>query len=92
MERYIEYAKRTLDREIRLEGIKVVVDCAHGAAYNVAPEALWELGAEVITIGVDPDGLNINFDVGSTAPEALCRKVREIGPTSASPLMATPTG
>ena len=76
--RYIEYAKRTLSREVSLEGLRVVVDCANGAAYKVAPEALWELGAEVIKIGVEPNGLNINFEVGSTAPEALARKVREM--------------
>src|SRR6202453_2281262 len=76
--RYIEYAKRTLSRDVSLEGLRVVVDCANGAAYKVAPEALWELGAEVIKIGVEPNGLNINFEVGSTAPEALARKVREM--------------
>ena len=76
--RYIEYAKRTLSREVSFEGLRVVIDCANGAAYKVAPEALWELGAEVIKIGVDPDGLNINQDVGSTAPESLVRKVREM--------------
>ena len=76
--RYIEYAKRTLSREVSLDGLRVVVDCANGAAYKVAPEALWELGAEVIKIGVEPNGLNINFEVGSTAPEALARKVREM--------------
>src|SRR6185437_5232907 len=77
-ERYIEYAKRTLPRDIRLNDLRVVVDCANGAGYQVAPEALWELGAEVIRIGVEPNGLNINFEVGSTAPEALSRKVREM--------------
>jgi phosphoglucosamine mutase len=76
--RYIEFAKRTLPRQLDLEGMRVVVDCANGAAYKVAPEALWELGAEVIAIGVEPDGFNINRDVGSTAPEALVRKVREL--------------
>ena len=76
--RYIEYAKRTLSRDVSLDGLRVVVDCANGAAYKVAPEALWELGAEVIQIGVEPNGLNINFEVGSTAPEALSRKVREM--------------
>ena len=76
--RYIEYAKRTLSRDVSFEGLRVVVDCANGAAYKVAPEALWELGAEVIKIGVDPNGLNINFEVGSTAPEALAKKVREM--------------
>jgi phosphoglucosamine mutase len=76
--RYIEYAKRTLARNLELEGLRVVVDCANGAAYSVAPEALWELGADVISIGVEPDGFNINKECGSTAPEALCRKVREM--------------
>jgi phosphoglucosamine mutase len=76
--RYIEYAKRTLNRDVTLEGLRVVIDCANGAAYKVAPEALWELGAEVVKIGVEPNGLNINFEVGSTAPEALARKVREM--------------
>ena len=76
--RYIEFAKRTLPRQVDLEGMRVVVDCANGAAYKVAPETLWELGAEVIAIGVEPDGFNINRDVGSTAPDALVRKVREL--------------
>ena len=76
--RYIEYAKRTLSREVSFEGLRVVIDCANGAAYKVAPEALWELGAEVVKIGVEPNGLNINQDVGSTAPEALAHKVREM--------------
>ena len=76
--RYIEYAKRTLSRDVSFEGLRVVIDCANGAAYKVAPEALWELGAEVIRIGVEPNGLNINLEVGSTAPEALARKVREM--------------
>ena len=77
-DRYIEFAKRTLPRNLSLEGLRVVIDCAHGAAYRVAPEALWELGADVISIGVEPDGFNINRDCGSTAPDALCRKVREL--------------
>ena len=76
--RYIEFAKRTLPRDVTLDGMRVVVDCANGAAYKVAPETLWELGAEVIAIGVEPDGFNINRDVGSTAPDALARKVREL--------------
>jgi phosphoglucosamine mutase len=76
--RYIEFAKRTLTRSLDLEGMRVVVDCANGAAYKVAPETLWELGAEVIAIGVEPDGFNINRNVGSTAPEALIQKVREL--------------
>jgi phosphoglucosamine mutase len=77
-ERYIEFAKRTLPRNLSLEGLRVVVDCANGAAYRVIPQALWELGAEVIPIGVEPDGFNINRDCGSTAPEALRRKVLEL--------------
>ncbi|MFN3688960.1 phosphoglucosamine mutase [Salinarimonas sp.] len=76
--RYIEFAKRTLPRLLDLEGLRVVLDCANGAAYKVAPEALWELGAEVITIGVEPNGFNINRECGSTAPEALVAKVREL--------------
>src|SRR5919107_1746837 len=66
--RYIEFAKRTLPRQLDLGGMRVVVDCANGAGYKVAPETLWELGAEVMSIGVDPHGFNINRDVGSTAP------------------------
>jgi phosphoglucosamine mutase len=77
-DRYVEFAKRTLPRNLSFEGLRVVVDCANGAAYRVAPEALWELGAEVFPIGVDPDGFNINRDCGSTAPEALLAKVREM--------------
>lgn len=76
--RYIEFAKRTLPRLLDFEGLRVVLDCANGAAYRVAPEALWELGAEVITIGVEPNGFNINQEVGSTAPDALIAKVREL--------------
>jgi phosphoglucosamine mutase len=77
-ERYIEYAKRTLPRNIRLNDLRVVVDCANGAGYEVAPDALWELGAEVVKIGVEPNGHNINLKCGSTSPEALCEKVREM--------------
>ena len=76
--RYIEYAKRTLPKNIDLTGLRVVIDCANGAAYKVAPIALWELGAEVFTIGVEPDGFNINDKVGSTAPDALRAKVKEV--------------
>jgi phosphoglucosamine mutase len=75
--RYIEFAKATLPRNTDLAGLRVVLDCANGAAYKVAPIALWELGAEVFTIGVEPDGFNINDKVGSTAPEALRAKVKE---------------
>jgi phosphoglucosamine mutase len=77
-DRYIEFAKRTLPRDISLEGLRVVVDCANGAAYKVVPEALWELGADVISLGVEPDGFNINKECGSTAPEMLRAKVREM--------------
>jgi phosphoglucosamine mutase len=63
-DRYIEFAKRTLPRNLSLEGMRVVVDCANGAAYRVAPDALWELGAEVISMGVEPDGFNINKECG----------------------------
>ena len=77
-DRYIEFAKRTLPRELSLDGLRVVIDCANGAAYKVVPEALWELGADVVSIGVEPDGFNINKECGSTSPEALCRKVREM--------------
>jgi phosphoglucosamine mutase len=77
-DRYIEFAKRTLPRNLSLDGLRVVIDCAHGAAYHVAPDALWELGAEVIKFGVEPDGFNINKDCGSTEPAALAAKVREV--------------
>src|SRR6201994_2357106 len=76
--RYIEFAKRTFPRNLRLEGLRIVIDCANGAAYKVAPEVLWELGAEIFPIGVDPNGFNINKDCGSTAPEAMSAKVREM--------------
>jgi phosphoglucosamine mutase len=76
--RYIEFAKRTLPRNMTFDGLRIVLDCANGAAYRVAPEALWELGAEVIAIGVDPDGFNINRECGSTSPQALRQKVREL--------------
>ena len=77
-DRYIEYAKRTLPKAIEFDGMRIVIDCANGAAYKVAPAALWELGAEVFSMAVEPDGFNINDDCGSTAPEALARKVREM--------------
>jgi phosphoglucosamine mutase len=69
--RYVHHAKATFPDRLRLDGLKVAVDCANGAAYHVAPDALWELGAEVIPIGVKPDGLNINDGCGSTHPRAL---------------------
>ncbi|MDE8348970.1 MAG: phosphoglucosamine mutase [Acidocella sp.] len=75
--RYIEAAKSSLERGLRLDGLRIVVDCAHGAAYKVAPAALYELGATVIPIGVEPDGYNINKCVGSTVPDHLCAAVIE---------------
>ncbi|WP_213981605.1 phosphoglucosamine mutase [Sphingomonas sp. dw_22] len=69
--RYIHFAKSTFPEELTLDGLKIVVDCANGAAYQVAPSALWELGAEVVAIGVEPNGKNINDRVGSTAPDTL---------------------
>lgn len=77
--RYIHFAKATFPEALRLDGMKIVIDCAHGAAYKVAPAALWELGAEVIAIGVSPDGFNVNDKVGSTHPKALQLKVLEAG-------------
>lgn len=77
--RYVEYAKTTIPRATRLTGLKVVVDCANGAAYKAAPNVLWELGAEVIALGTAPDGYNINLECGSTAPEAAANAVREHG-------------
>jgi len=76
--RYIELVKGTFPRNLRLDGLRVVVDCANGAAYKVAPAVLWELGADIVAIGVEPDGANINLECGSTAPEAMCAKVREV--------------
>jgi len=77
--RYIEAAKFSFPRGLRLDGLRIVLDCAHGAAYKVAPAALWELGATVIPIGVEPDGFNINREVGSTVPKHLCAAVLEHG-------------
>jgi len=75
--RYVEIAKATFPRSLSLSGLRIVVDCAHGAGYKVAPTALYELGAEVIPIGVAPTGLNINDGCGSTHPEAMAHAVRE---------------
>lgn len=75
--RYVEYAKTTFPLRRRLEGLRIVLDCANGAAYRTAPEVLWELGAEVITLAVEPDGFNINLDCGSTKPQAAARRVLE---------------
>jgi phosphoglucosamine mutase len=75
--RYIEAVKQSFPRRLTLEGLRIVVDCAHGAAYKVAPTVLWELGAEVVPLGVAPDGFNINRGLGSTAPAQLAELVRE---------------
>jgi phosphoglucosamine mutase len=77
--RYIEYCKSTFPSEMNLEGLKIVVDCAHGATYQVAPAVFAELGATVIELGVEPDGFNINRGVGSTSPAALIEAVRAHG-------------
>lgn len=77
--RYIHAVKDSVGNDVRFDNLKVVVDCANGAAYQVAPSAIWELGAEVITLGVNPNGTNINDGVGSTAIEALQAKVVEEG-------------
>ena len=77
-DRYIEFAKLTLPKAVSFDGLRVVIDCANGAAYKVAPGALWEMGADVIAIGVDPDGFNINKDCGSTDLTAITRKVSEL--------------
>ena len=69
--RYVHHVKSTFPERLRLDGLKIVVDCANGAAYHVAPDALWELGADVIPLGVKPDGLNINAGCGSTQPQML---------------------
>ena len=75
--RYVEIVKATFPRHLNLSGLRIVIDCANGAAYKVAPTALYELGAEVITLGVSPDGTNINEECGSTHPEAMAKMVRE---------------
>ena len=75
--RYIEFVKRTFPKHLRLEGLRIVVDCANGAAYKVAPSVLWELGADVFTVGVEPNGMNINDEVGSTSPDTMIAKVKE---------------
>ncbi len=77
--RYIEAAKASFPRGRRLDGLKIVLDCAHGAAYRVAPTVLWELGARVVPLGVAPNGFNINQGCGSTDPALLCARVREEG-------------
>lgn len=77
--RYIEFVKNTFPRGLRLDGLKIVIDCAHGAGYKVAPQVLWELGAEIIPLGVKPDGFNINKGCGSLHTDALCEAVQDAG-------------
>src|SRR5690606_35200856 len=77
--RYIEFCKSTFPNELDLQGLRVVVDAAHGAAYHIAPHVFRELGAEVIPIGCEPDGFNINEGVGATHPETLAAAVRAQG-------------
>ena len=77
--RYVEFAKTALPSDVRLDGLRVVLDCANGAAYKVAPEVLWELGAEVIKVGVEPNGKNINENCGSTSPELAAQVVVDTG-------------
>ncbi|UCH75829.1 MAG: phosphoglucosamine mutase [Rhodospirillales bacterium] len=77
--RYIEYVKQTFPRGLRLDGLRIVVDCANGAAYKVAPTVLWELGADVLPVGVDPDGTNINKNCGATVPETVSERVVAAG-------------
>ena len=73
--RYIHFAKSTFPRDLTLDGLRIVIDCANGAAYKVAPTTLWELGADIVAIGVTPNGTNINDGVGSTAPQTLSETV-----------------
>jgi len=77
--RYMEFVKTSVPQSLRFDGIKVVVDCAHGASYKIAPRIFWELGAQVIRIGSEPDGFNINREVGATSPAALGRAVVQHG-------------
>ncbi|MDO9461759.1 MAG: phosphoglucosamine mutase, partial [Alphaproteobacteria bacterium] len=76
--RYIEFAKSTIPRTVEFDNMRIVIDCANGAAYKVAPTVLWELGADVITVGVEPDGFNINRECGSTDLGKLSKKVLEV--------------
>ncbi|MBI2708003.1 MAG: phosphoglucosamine mutase [Proteobacteria bacterium] len=77
--RYVEFVKASIPRDIHFEGLRIVVDCAHGAAYKVAPLVLKELGATVIPLSVEPNGLNINEDCGTIHPQSMCDKVKEVG-------------
>ena len=82
--RYAEHCRNTLPPGIRLDGLKIAVDCANGAAYQVAPLVLRELGAEVVCTGIEPDGFNINREGGSTHPNTICDLVRECGADAVS--------
>ena len=90
-DRYIEFAKRTLPRNLSLEGLRVVIDCAQGAGYRVAPAALWELGADVIAIGVEPDGFNINRECAPRHPMPSAARCARCAPISASRSTVTTT-
>jgi phosphoglucosamine mutase len=90
--RYIEFCKSTIPANTSLAGLKIIVDCAHGATYHVAPSVLSELGATVIPMGVMPDGLNINLDCGSTKPALLCEASRSTALILALPLTVMVTG
>ncbi len=90
--RYIERVKSTFPAGQRLDGLKVVVDCANGAAYRTAPEVLWELGADVIPVGVSPNGFNINDKCGSTNTRWRPKPWSRMARMSAFALMAMPTG
>lgn len=87
--RYVEFCKNTVPTSLRLKGLTLVVDCAHGAAYKIAPAVFRELGAEVITLGCEPDGLNINAGFGATSPQALAETVVREGRTWESLLTET---
>ncbi|MCP2935879.1 phosphoglucosamine mutase, partial [Salmonella enterica subsp. enterica serovar Typhimurium] len=77
--RYIEFCKSTFPTELDLRGLKIALDCAHGAAYSIAPKVFHELGAEVVTVGCSPNGMNINDGVGATVPKSLSEAVRATG-------------
>ena len=89
--RYIEFCKSTFSNDLTLKGLRIVVDAAHGAAYQIAPKVFHELGADVVAIGCAPDGLNINQDVGATHPEALIAAVRATKLITGLHWTATPT-
>ncbi len=90
--RYMDRVKGSLPREMSLKGLRIVIDCANGAAYKAAPEVLWELGAEVIRIGVDPNGTNINLAADRRRPRPRQRRFANTAQISVSALMATPIG